>query len=77
MTSAKSKGISPAKRPSLTEATIRRYIKAGRAEDPRAIIEIETAAGILRYLPEASAAPATPYDEWRAKRDARQAQGYQ
>lgn len=64
------------KRPDLTEAAIRRRIKAGRAEDPRAVVEIIQNGIITRYLPEPSAAPETPYDEWRSKRDARQSQGH-
>lgn len=36
----------------FTEAGIRRYIKAARAEDPRAVVEIVTDAGVIRILPD-------------------------
>jgi len=36
----------------FTEAEVRRTIKAARAEDPRAVVEIVTAAGVIRILPD-------------------------
>lgn len=59
----------------FTEAQVRKMIKAARAEDPRAVIELVTDVGVVRIMPEAEAAPATPFDAWKAKRDAGQTQG--
>ncbi len=38
----------------FTEAEVRRAIKAARAEDPLAIVEIVTSAGCIRILREPS-----------------------
>lgn len=36
----------------FTEAEVRRAIKAARAENPRAVVEIVTYAGCIRILPD-------------------------
>lgn len=41
-----------ARRAVMTEAQARRFIRAARAEDPRAVVEIVTDAGIVRIMPE-------------------------
>lgn len=41
-----------ARRAVMTEAQARRYIRAARAEDPRAVVEIITEAGTVRIMPE-------------------------
>ena len=48
----------------MTEAQARRFIRAARAEDPRAVVEIVTEAGVIRVLPEQPLAspPALPLD---------------
>lgn len=40
-----------ARRAVMTEAQARRFIRAARAEDPRAVVEIITAAGTVRIVP--------------------------
>lgn len=49
----------------MTEAQARRFIRAARAEDPRAVVEIVTEAGTVRIMPEPTpVAPAVeqPHD---------------
>lgn len=41
-----------ARRAVMTEAQARRFIRAARAEDPRAVVEIVTEAGTVRIMPE-------------------------
>lgn len=41
-----------ARRAVMTEAQARRFIRAARAEDPRAVVEIITEAGTVRIMPE-------------------------
>lgn len=50
----------------FTEAEVRRAIKAARAEDPMAVVEIVTPAGCIRILPEASkpSEPKNAVEEW-------------
>lgn len=36
----------------MTEAQVRRFIRAARAEDPRSVVEIATEAGTVRIMPE-------------------------
>lgn len=36
----------------MTEAQARRFIRAARAEDPRAVVEIVTESGTVRIMPE-------------------------
>lgn len=36
----------------MTEAQARRFIRAARAENPRAVVEIVTEAGTVRIMPE-------------------------
>lgn len=40
-----------ARRAVMTEAQARRFIRAARAEDPRAVVEIVTEAGTVRIMP--------------------------
>lgn len=50
----------------MTEAQARRFIRAARAEDPRAVIEIVTEAGTARIMPDPVApAPEQAQDKWR------------
>lgn len=41
----------------MTEAQARRFIRAARAEDPRAVVEIVTEAGTVRIMPDPLAPP--------------------
>lgn len=47
----------------MTEAQARRFIRAARAEDPRAVVEIVTEAGTVRIIPDTVApAPEQAHD---------------
>ncbi|MCL4069030.1 hypothetical protein M3484_20950 [Pseudomonas sp. GX19020] len=65
-----------AKRQTYTEAEVRRFIKAGRAEDPNAVVEIETDKGIVRFRSEDPRPPENPFDAWKAKRNEGNAKGH-
>ncbi|AEI70947.1 hypothetical protein [EBPR podovirus 2] len=63
-----------------TQARMQRAIRAARAEGARAVV---TATGDILFvepsdLPQSEPAepPANPFDAWKAKRDASQAQGH-
>lgn len=54
----------------FTAAQLARAIKAARAVDPGAIVEIVTPGGVVRILPGESAAPlpVDPFDAWKETR---------
>lgn len=62
---AEQKGMSMGRASSFTEAQVRRAIKAARAADPSAIIEV-TRTGVIRILPGAvqGIEPDDEVDEW-------------
>lgn len=48
----------------MTEAQARRFIRAARSEDPRAVVEIVTEAGTVRIIPDTVApAPEQAHDK--------------
>ncbi|MFE3838923.1 hypothetical protein [Pseudogemmobacter sonorensis] len=55
------------KRQTFTEAQARRFIRAARAEDPRAVVEIVTEAGTVRIMPDPTPI-AEPREEAQDKR---------
>lgn len=57
------------KRQQFTCAQIKRFIHAARTADPNAVVEIVTAAGTVRILPEGNRAPEqeSPFDKWKAR----------
>ncbi|PXW74336.1 hypothetical protein BZA02_1258 [Ruegeria sp. P4] len=61
-----------ARKQQFTAAQIQRFINAARANDPKAVVEIVTDAGTVRFLPETeqAAIPASPFDEWKTKQHA-------
>lgn len=56
-----------ARRAVMTEAQARRFIRAARAEDPRAVVEIITEAGTVRIMPEPAVAPKVEQDHDKRK----------
>ncbi|WP_157970968.1 hypothetical protein [Pseudogemmobacter bohemicus] len=56
---APQEGSDMGKRQTFTEAEVRRFIKAGRAEDPKAVVEIVTERGTVRFRPEAESIKST------------------
>ncbi|MBK4215800.1 hypothetical protein JJJ17_07680 [Paracoccus caeni] len=56
-----------ARRAVMTEAQARRFIRAARAEDPRAVVEIVTEAGTIRIMPEPTVAPTVEQEHDKRK----------
>ncbi|WP_157960313.1 hypothetical protein [Albibacillus kandeliae] len=56
----------------FTEAQVKRFIKAARAVDPKAVIEIVTEAGTIRISAEPAPHSENPFDTWKANRNARE-----
>jgi hypothetical protein len=55
---------------SFTSAQIARAIRGARAVDPLAVVELVTAKGIIRILPQESVPAADDlYAAWKAKRE--------
>lgn len=58
-----------------SQAKLQRVIKAARAEDPTAVVEFEIEGVLYRVKRHEDQPPATPFDAWKAKRDAHKTQG--
>ncbi|WP_417840169.1 hypothetical protein [Tritonibacter scottomollicae] len=67
-----------ARKQQFTAAQIQRFINAARTTDPKAVVEIVTEAGTVRFLPESEHPPdpASPFDKWKTKRHASETKGH-
>lgn len=59
-----------------TQAMLQRVIRAACAEAPSAVVEFEIDGVVYRVKRADEQPAATPFDNWKAKRDARQTQGH-
>lgn len=64
------------KQQNFSAAQIKRFVTAARTADPNAIVEIVTAAGTVRILPESEPVADSPFDKWKANRNESETQRY-
>lgn len=64
------------KQQNFSAAQIKRFVTAARSADPNAIVEIVTAAGTVRILPESEPVADSPFDKWKANRNESETQRY-